>query len=100
MIRKDNDSTIKIQQYLEPRLGGKSNCLTTVAKDNVVCLEPITTRTLASECTYRNLTRLECERLQTVPEGYTSVASESQAKRMLGNGWTVDVIVHILKGIT
>ena len=73
--------------------------MTTVAKDNVVCLEPITTRKLASECTYRNLTRLECERLQTVPEGYTRVVSDGQAKRMLGNGWTVDVIAHILKGL-
>jgi DNA (cytosine-5)-methyltransferase 3A len=98
-VRKDYDTAIKIQQYLEPRLGGKSNCLTTVAKDNVVCLEPITTRKLASECTYRNLTRLECERLQTVPEGYTRVVSDGQAKRMLGNGWTVDVIAHILKGL-
>ena len=98
-VRKDNDTSIKIQQYLEPRLGGKANCLTTVAKDNVVCLEPITKRTLASECTYRQLTKLECERLQTVPEGYTTPVSDSQAKRMLGNGWTVDVIVHILKGI-
>ncbi len=98
-VRKDNDTSIKIRQYLEPRLGGKSNCLTTVAKDNVVCLEPITSRTLASECNYRNLTRTECERLQTVPEGYTSPVSESQAKRMLGNGWTVDIISHILKGI-
>lgn len=43
----------------------------------------------------RILTPLECERLQTVPEGYTSSASNSQRYQMLGNGWTVDVIVHI-----
>jgi len=43
----------------------------------------------------RKLTRLECERLQTVPDGYTSVVSDTQAIKMLGNGWTVDVIVHI-----
>ncbi len=48
---------------------------------------------------YRNLTRTECERLQTIPEGYTSSVSESQAKRMLGNGWTADIITHIFKGI-
>lgn len=45
---------------------------------------------------YRNLTVSECEKLQTVPIGYTSVASPAQAKKMLGNGWTVDVIAHIL----
>lgn len=44
----------------------------------------------------RRLTPLECERLQTVKDGYTSVASDSQRYRMLGNGWTVDVIAHIL----
>lgn len=43
----------------------------------------------------RKLTRLECERLQTVPDGYTSVVSNTQAIKMLGNGWTVDVIAHI-----
>lgn len=41
----------------------------------------------------------ECEKLQTVPEGYTSCVSDSQRYKMLGNGWTVDVIAHIFKGI-
>ena len=45
----------------------------------------------------RSLSKLECERLQTVPEGYTDKASIYESKRMLGNGWTVDVIVHILQ---
>jgi len=46
----------------------------------------------------RKLTPLECERLQTVPDGYTAASgvSNSQRYKMLGNGWTVDVIVHIL----
>ena len=48
---------------------------------------------------YRKLTPLECERLQTVPDGYTEGVSNTQRYRMLGNGWTVDVIVHLLKGI-
>lgn len=48
---------------------------------------------------YRNLTVSECEKLQTVPVGYCSNVSESKAKKMLGNGWTVDVIAHILKNI-
>ena len=44
----------------------------------------------------RKLTVRECMRLQTVPEWYTFPVSNSQAYKMLGNGWTVDVIVHIL----
>jgi len=47
----------------------------------------------------RKLTPIECERLQTVPEGYTEGVSNTQRYRMLGNGWTVDVIAHILKGM-
>jgi len=48
---------------------------------------------------YRNLTRRECELLQTVPLDYTKSVSETQAKKMLGNGWTVDVIAHIFEGL-
>jgi len=40
-----------------------------------------------------------CEKLQTVPLGYTKIASERQRFRMLGNGWTVDVIAFILSFI-
>ena len=47
----------------------------------------------------RRLTPLECERLQTVPEGYTNYVSDTQRYRMLGNGWTVDVIAHIFKNL-
>ena len=43
----------------------------------------------------RKLTRLECERLQTVPDGYTNSISDTQAIKAIGNGWTVDVIAHI-----
>ena len=43
----------------------------------------------------RKLTRLECERLQTVPDGYTNSISDTQAIKALGNGWTVDVISFI-----
>ncbi len=46
---------------------------------------------------YRKLTPTECERLQTVPEGYTSCVSDTQRYKMLGNGWTVDVIAHLLR---
>tara|TARA_R110002049_G_scaffold86440_1_gene219839 strand:+ start:247 stop:1011 length:765 start_codon:yes stop_codon:yes gene_type:complete len=47
----------------------------------------------------RRLTPLECERLQTVPDNYTAGVSNTQRYKMLGNGWTVDVITHILKEI-
>lgn len=55
---------------------------------------------------WRKLTPLECERLQTVPDGYTMIlkdgkqkVSDTQRYKMLGNGWTVDVITHILKNM-
>lgn len=48
----------------------------------------------------RKLTVRECMRLQTVPEWYEFPVSNSQAYKMLGNGWTVDVIAHILRGVT
>ncbi len=44
----------------------------------------------------RKLTVTECKRLQTVPEEYVFPVSNSQAYKMLGNGWTVDVIAHIM----
>jgi len=48
---------------------------------------------------YRKLSPLECERLQTVPDNYTSIVSNSQRYKMLGNGWTVDVPAHIFKNL-
>ena len=45
----------------------------------------------------RRLTPKEYERLQTVPDNYTEGVSNTQRYRMLGNGWTVDVIAHIFK---
>jgi len=45
----------------------------------------------------RKLTPIECERLQTLPDNYTEGVSTTQRYKMLGNGWTVDVIAHILK---
>lgn len=47
----------------------------------------------------RKLTVRECMRLQTVPEWYEFPVSNAQAYKMLGNGWTVDVISHIFKGL-
>ena len=45
---------------------------------------------------YRKLTPIECERLQTVPDNYTTHVSNTQRYKMLGNGFTVEVIRHIL----
>ncbi len=44
---------------------------------------------------YRKLTPLECERLQTLPDNYTEGVSNTQRYRMIGNGWTIEVIKHI-----
>ena len=102
----------------------KTNCLSTVQKDNIV-IESENGKTypayqvcnglisikgkqypikLADGCyIIRKLTVRECMRLQTVPEWYVFPVSDTQAYKMLGNGWTVDVIAHILShcpGIT
>ena len=58
-----------------------------------------TTGVFLDDMHWRKLSPLECERLQTVPEGYTEGVSNTQRYKMLGNGWTVDVIAHILKGM-
>ncbi len=52
-----------------------------------------------SDTEWRKLTPLECERLQTVPDGYTAHVSNTQRYKMLGNGWTVDVVSHIFNGM-
>ena len=93
-------------QRLEVRKDTKSNTLTTVQKDNVAVN--------TDELYWRALTPLECERLQTMPDGYTKYGdwhtvdgitipmkemSNSRRYKMIGNGWTVDVIKHILNGI-
>ena len=83
---KDGSTT----QKLELRKDDKTNTLTTVQKDNVV---------VDQEMSWRKLTPLECERLQTVPDNYTEGVSNTQRYKMLGNGWTIDVISHILSNI-
>ena len=47
----------------------------------------------------RKMHPIECERLQTLPDDYTFGVSNSQRYKMIGNGWTVEVIAHILKGV-
>ena len=48
---------------------------------------------------WRKLSPLECERLQTLPDNYTNHVSNTQRYKMIGNGYTVDAIAHILSGI-
>ena len=53
----------------------------------------------SSDVHWRKLTPKECERLQTVPDDYTASVSNTQRYKMLGNGWTIEVIAHILKNM-
>ena len=86
-VRKDYQMDLPLEPQVEIRSDDKTNCLTTVQKDNVV----------VEGMTWRKLTPIECERLQTLPDNYTEGVSKTQRYKMIGNGWTVDVIAHILK---
>lgn len=105
--RKDMDKSIPIVQCLEVRDKNrdKSNCLTTAVKDNVLTPLPIGRHIDAfgmisgERLPFRYYTRREYERLQTLPDGYTDCISEAAAKKAIGNGWTVDVIAHLFKGL-
>ena len=83
----------KTEQRLEVRTDGKTNTLTTVQKDNYVFDGSI------KDYTVRKLTPIECERLQTLPDNYTEGVSSTQRYKMLGNGFTIAVIEHILRGL-
>ena len=79
----------------------KSNCLTTSGQNfsnsgstNIVFI------TKEGKLNIRPLNPTECERLQTVPDGYTKGVSRNKRIAMLGNGWTVDIIANIFKGIS
>ena len=126
----------KTEQHIEVREDGKSNCLTTVQKDTLVCA-PVRigqygkggqgqriysvrgkSVTLSAngggqgaktglykidlpdgDYIIRKLTPIEAERLQTLPDDYTAGISSTQRYKCIGNGWTVDVIAHILGGL-
>jgi len=72
-------------------LNNKHGCLDTGASGKAKILE--------TDGRVRKITRNEAERLQGVPDNYTDCVSKAQAFKMLGNGWTVDVIAHIFKNI-
>ena len=106
------------KQMLEAREDSKTNCITTVQKDNLVYSyrqdTPIKedsdkyqtlrhnpggkTRCVGLQLNtsrIRRLTPLECERLQTMTDSYTAHFSDSQRYKMIGNGWTIEIIAHI-----
>jgi DNA (cytosine-5)-methyltransferase 3A len=123
-IRKEHrkktgkDFSPRRAKELVERKDGKSNCLTTsLTKEHILKIRD-KSKTVRSggrgsydrhewdsvgnkdtELYYRKLTPTECERLQTVPDGYTEGVSNTQRYRMLGNGWTVEVIKHIFSEI-
>lgn len=124
---KSRESGLNTEQMLEPRYDGKTNCLTSVQKDNLVMqlnqstesngcqpyqqnrvydidgISPAlmaqmscgTHAILEQGMKIRRLTPTECARLQTIPEWYKWECSDTQQYRMLGNGWTVEIIKHI-----
>ena len=103
-IREDYNKNIPITQCLEVRASNrdKSNCITTVAKDNVLTTMSIGRHPDAfkNKLPFRYFTTKEYCRLQTVPDDYfDGVATENQIRKMIGNGWTVDVIAHIFQGL-
>jgi DNA-cytosine methyltransferase len=62
-------------------------------------IKPAMLAGLITKNDFRCLLPVECERLQTMPDNYTEGVSNTQRYKMLGNGFTVDVVAHILKGI-
>ena len=86
---KRDDKNGKIVRGYEIVDFNKSSCLSTVSKDTY----------LVEDLVIRKLSPMECERLQTLKDGYTEGVSNSQRYKCLGNGWTVDVISHILSFI-
>lgn len=112
-LRKDYEKgkiKHKFNEYRElvPRDDSKSNTLTTVVKDNLVLFRredcsfeetDIRTDIIDGEYLVRPLTPVECERLQTLQDNFTSCVAKTQRYKQLGNGWTVDVIAHIFSFI-
>ena len=110
-VRDDYNKDVPITQCLQVKHNSdKTGTLTTVEKDNVLSENEPGRYPNAYEdkkLVWRKLTPLECERLQTVDDGYTLVldengkqlVSDSQRYKMLGNGWTIDVITHIMKNM-
>lgn len=107
------DGKIKRKQMIVSKKTNKTNCITTVFKDTVLTRKFYEKKVITSSLErseYRYHTPIECERLQTVEDNHTKFGINEENKEyevpkthrigMLGRGWTVDVICHILKGIS
>lgn len=97
--REDYNKEIPITQCLEVRKTNidKSNCITTVDKDNV--LTPLAPgrypNVFKDNLPFRYYTTTEYCRLQTLPDDYVDMIPKSAGRKALGNGWNVDTIAHI-----
>jgi len=89
-VRKDNQLELPLSKQLEISDSDKSNCLTTISKDNVVI----------EGMQWRKLTPIECERLQGLSDNYTEGVSNSQRYKMIGNGWQCNTVEHIFQYFT
>ena len=110
-ITQPKDRGIVLRDVLETNPGndldkmttkdGKSYCLTARYQGAVYwnSLARKQRTMIPFQMNWRKLTPLECERLQTVKDNYTDGVSNTQRYKMLGNGWTVEVICHILNNI-
>lgn len=103
--RDDYNKLLPITQCLQVRADlNVMPCLTTVTKDTVLTTLPHGRyvdcyASLEKGVDWRYLTPIECERLQTIPDDFTITMSNSARHKACGNGWTVDVIAHILSKI-
>jgi DNA-cytosine methyltransferase len=93
-------------QVIEPNGTEKANELTTVSKDSMYLVSDVVDWFKGRPYSdfkdldiIRKFHPIECERLQTLPDNYTEGISNTQRYKAIGNGWTVDVIAHILSYI-
>lgn len=107
--REDPDGIVPTKQFIEVREDDKANCLTLSEKTSMIVFVRPKSKTVrcsgrsskdrhewdsVDDSHKRKFTVTECERLQTANDGYTSGVSKTQRFRMLGNGWTIDMIAH------
>lgn len=101
----------KSKYYLKMWADGKGNnsisggCLNVTHADKIMCITTEQRRCpnaglVECEDFCRILTQRELELAQTLPVGYTNGFSYNQAQKLIGNGWTINVIVHLLKHLT
>lgn len=93
----DNQCDIQERMSESKRLGNHYGTINTEKSPTLMAIGKCDVLYLTDKKRY--LTPIECERLQTVPDNYTNHVSDSHRYKMLGNGWTVDVIAHIFKNI-